>query len=259
MTTYANRTTRSGGVIRTVDDNISLANSMWATCPLAAIQDDPSLAFVYYNDFFTLSTGEEGLAVTATNSGPPTTLTAAAGYMGGVCSLPCSDGSVADNDEIYLGSEAKNWILQAGKDLWFEARIKFTEANLDDANIIVGLSTLYNANILVDNGAGPAADYDGIVFFKVDGGTVWQGETSVATAQNTDASLATRRSGVWQRLGFHVAGGTTRVDFYIDGSVVGSSAASLPTAAMGLLLGAKNGDVNLETLYVDYVKIVQLR
>jgi len=48
-------------------------------------------------------------------------------------------------------------------------------------------------------------------------------------------------------------------EFYINGVQVGSIATNLPTVAMGLLLGAKNGDTNHEKLYVDFVKVVQLR
>lgn len=240
------------------DENLSPENSLWETCPLQAIASDPTLAFSYYNDFFTYTTGEEGLASTLTNSGTSGVIAASGAAPTGVLQIEASDGSAADNDEAYVGSESTVWILGSGKDIWFESRVKFTEANTDDANIIVGLSSLYNANILQDAGGGPAADYDGIVFFKVDGGTVWQAQCSQSTNQTILTDVQSRTSGSWTDLGFHVSS-TGTVDYYINGIQVSTIDTNLPTAAMGLLVGAKNGDTNLETLFVDYIKVVQLR
>lgn len=252
------KTVRKAGNLWIEDENLSPPNSLWNTCPLAAIAHEPHLASVYENDFFTFTTGEEGLASTIINTGSAGIFATAAGYHGGVLELTPSDGSVADNDETYIGSENKQWILAAGKDLWLEWWLKFAEANTDDANIVVGLSSLYNENFLIDNGAGPSANYHGITLFKVDGGTVWQAETSAGASQATSISVATRKSGVWQRLGIHVIG-TEQVDFYIDGIAVASHTTYLPTASMGLVAGVKNGDTNEEKLYLDKVKAVHMR
>ena len=71
-------------------------------------------------------------------------------------------------------------------------------------------------------------------------------------------SVQTRVSGNWVDLGFHVASNSS-INYYINGVQVGNIAANLPTAAMGLFWGVKNGDTNPESLYVDFVKAVQLR
>ena len=66
------------------------------------------------------------------------------------------------------------------------ARIQFTEVATDDANVIFGIGEGFGAaNTLLDGGGGPPADYDGACFFKVDGGTRWQFETSDGTSQET--------------------------------------------------------------------------
>lgn len=258
MATLATQGTWEAGNLHYRDGNLSPANTLWGTCPLLAIACEPHLARIYRNDFTEYTTGEAGLASTLTNSGTTAVAAATSALPSGALVITCSDGSVADNDEAYVGSEVKTWILQAGKDLWYETGVKFTEANTDDANIMVGLTSTYAANALVDNGAGPPADYDGIVLYKVDGGTTWIAETSASTNQTTVTGLPTRQSGSWTRLGFHVVS-TDRVDFYVDGVQVGSISAYLPTAAMGLFLGAKNGDTNNEVLNADRVDIVQLR
>jgi hypothetical protein len=134
---------------------------------------------------------------------------------------------------------------------------------VDDANIIVGLSSLYAANTIADNGAGPAADYSGCVFYKVDGGTTWNCETSTDVGggtQSTTASVATRVSGSYQRFGFHMTS-NQRVDYYIDGVCVATHpATNISTTAMGLLFGVKTGDTTAgsEQLNVDWYRVAQL-
>lgn len=237
------------------DKDLSPDNSMWDDCPLLAIRSDPSVGWIWEEDFFHYITAENGLTSTISNSG---TCAVGAG-TGGILVITPSDGTVVDNDESYVGGTNASIALAAGKALWFEARVKFTEANTDDANIITGLSTVYGADTLLDDGAGPPVNYDGIVFFKVDGGTVWQAETSSGDGtQTTIADVGTRVSGSYTRLGF-VADGTDSVTFYIDGVAVGTTTATLPDTNMRPVFGSKNGLTNNEILYVDWFRIAQLR
>ena len=247
--------TWSRGNLVIEDTDLSPTNSIWDDCPLLAIRQDPSVALVWHDDFSGYLTTHNGLTTVATDAGA----CAISEGAGGQLKIDPSDGTVADNDEAYVGGTYDVFTLAAGKDLWFEAKVKFTEANADDANIIVGLSTVYAANTLQDNGAGPPANYDGIVFFKVDGGTVWQGETSSGDGtQTTLTSLATRSSGTWTRLGIFVDG-TTQATFYIDGVSVGTQTLTLPDNVVGPVFGVKNGGANEENLYVDYYRVAQLR
>lgn len=238
------------------DADLSPANSLWDDCPLDAIRRDPTVGSIWYNDFRHYTTSEDGLTSVITNSG-----TAAVGVVdGGVLAIDCSDGTIVDNDESYVGGKTVTYNLATGKDLWFEARVKFTETATDDDNIIVGLGSTHAANTLLDDGGGPEAGGNKIVLFKVDGGTVWQGETSYGAGNITTlTSLATRQSGSWQRLGFRVSG-TSSVTFYIDGSAVGTITTNLPNDNHTVIFGGKNGSAEHEvTLYVDWFKIVHLR
>ncbi len=105
--------------------------------------------------------------------------------VGGILAIVPSDGTVADNDEAYVESANEVFKFTANKPLLFEARIQFTEANTDDANILVGVMDAVGANSLVDNGGGPPSSYSGANLHKVDGGTVWIAETSNSTTQIT--------------------------------------------------------------------------
>ncbi|MBD3207815.1 hypothetical protein GF319_15905, partial [Candidatus Bathyarchaeota archaeon] len=154
----------TGGTMNFRDPAISPDASMWWDCPLHEIMLDPELGVVWYEDFQSFASGYRGLTETVTNSGD---VAAYASSHGGHVELQTSDASVADNDETYLGSTVALYTPGAGRKLWFECAAKFTEANTDDANIILGLSSTYAANTLVDDGAGPPADYTGLVFAKV--------------------------------------------------------------------------------------------
>jgi hypothetical protein len=193
---------------------------------------------------------------------------------GGILALVPSDGTVADNDEAYVESANETFRFVADKPLLFEARVQFTEANTDDANILVGLMDAVAADALVDNGGGPKASYSGATFFKVDGGTVWQCETSVTTTQTTTELTAANVNNLAKRA--VTAGGaayqTLRIEympysatnayvsFFVDGVAVAQHDYIFTSATeMQIALGVKNGGANLETLNVDYVVCTQER
>ncbi len=205
----------------------------------------------FFDDFFTFDDGDDWVD-TVSDAGTIDTTDAA----GGVLSI-ASGGT--NNNESYVSSDAEIFKFQTDKRLFFEARVKLTEAATDDANIIVGLSDTVAADSLLDDGGGPMASYDGAVFFKVDGGTVWQAETSNAGTQKTDTDIGDFKDGEWTRLSFYYDyndGTTAQVYFYVDGTL----GATLDLTISGLeemhiLLGVKAGGANAETLLVDYVHV----
>ena len=223
----------------------------------APILADPSVAFQFFDDFYTYDATATVGDYAAVSDGGTVVQTDAAG---GVLSVPTGG---TDNNETYISSMAEVFVFNTTKKLWFEAKINLTEANTDDANIIVGLSDTVAANSLLDNGAGPMASYDGAVWFKVDGGTVWQFETSNAGTQVTTASAGTFTSATDYRLGFtydYQDGVTGRVVPYLDGVAgAGHDITISGLQEMHILFGAKAGGGNAETLLVDYVKVVQER
>ena len=118
--------------------------------------------------------------------------------------------------------------------------------------------------MLLDNAGGPAASYDGVVFFKVDGGTVWQFETSNAGTQKIDTDIGAFDDDTFQRLGFYFDpndGTTAKVQPYLNGAKAGTPLDLTISGLeeMGILMGVKSGGANVETLNVDYIKCVQLR
>jgi len=169
-----------------------------------------------------------------------------------------------DNDEEYLADEFATSIFNTTSKLWFEARVRLTEANTDDANIILGLSDFGAADgLLQDDGAGPAASYDGAVFYKVDGGTDWNFQVSNAAVQGTSLNMVARNDGEYEILGFRYDpqdGVTGRITPFINGTAYPSRTITIAGLdLMHIVFGVMAGDANVEELYVDYVTVIQER
>jgi hypothetical protein len=221
-------------------------------------------------DDFTRDVDSADWVTTLTDSGTASVGDAA----GGILAIVASDGTVADNDEAYVEYANEVFKFAADKPALFEARVQFTEANTDDANVLVGLMDAVGANSLQDNGAGPPASYSGAVFFKIDGGTVWQTETSNSTTQTTNELTAANVNNLAKRA--VTAGGaayqTLRIEcmpysatnayvsFFVDGVLCAQHDYIFTSATeMQLAFGVKNGGANNETLNVDYVSCTQSR
>lgn len=199
--------------------------------------------------------------LTATDSGTATYNDAS----GGTVTLAPSDGTVADNDEVYLLSVNESFKFAQDKPLICEARIQFSEANTDDANIMFGVMNAVGANSLLDDGAGPKADYSGAVLFKVDGGSVWQAENSLSTTQKTTETETSAGGSSYQVLRIEcrplTGGSLADFVFFVDGvEVAKHKDQSIASATeMHLFIAAKNGSANNESLVVDYLWASQSR
>lgn len=224
-----------------------------------------SRIFSYRDDFFNLVTGDFWTTLVA-DSGSAVTIEDAAG---GVVKLVT--GGV-DNDEVIIKSTKEIALIADGKPISIRGRLKFTEANTDDANIGFGLMDAAGANTLQDNGAGPKSSYSGAVFFKEDGQTLWSVESSLAGAQittqlsaaNTDDKVArTSGGGTWQELQIDInpiSSVEAEVLFYIDGVLVKKHLLTYTSATeMQAFFYAKAGGANVETLYADFFELIALR
>lgn len=211
----------------------------------------------YHDDFFAYNnvTGTGNYEVTE-DAGAGTGDSLDEALPGGVLNVGC-DGD--DNDECYVGSRIFGK-FQTNKKVYFEAKVKLTEANTDDANWCIGLCSVYAANTLVDNGAGMVTTFDGAMFYKVDGTMTTKFLVSNGAVQNTPQSMGTFVSATWYTLGFlydYNDGTTAKVTPFVDG-VAGTAedvTISGLDALLRLVMGVKAGGANEENLKVDYVDI----
>lgn len=220
-------------------------------------QYDPRAEFARFSDFDELPNWLEALNDGATGTN---TLNDAA------CGTYSIVTAAADNDYHYLASKSEVWRVRAGKPIQFGCRLTLTEANTDDANIVVGLSSVVAAGIIANDGAGPIATASNhVLFYKVDGGTVWNCQTSNSTTRTTTTSAATFTSGTAYELSLIVNTASANdtvaeVQYFINGSLVATHDVTISGLdEMHMLIGVKAGGANAETLIVDWVGARQVR
>jgi hypothetical protein len=228
-------------------------STLWGDCPILDWITDPSIGVYFFDDFLGYHTTHLWTS-TLTDTGT----TAITTGLGGWLSIVPSDGSVADNDESYAYGTSAAFQVQAGKDLWYECEVSFAEANTDDINVIAGLSSVGTDDLLVSNGGGPSANFDGLAFYKVDGGTTWNAIATQAANQTLLTALATRVAGTPVRLGIRTYSNNLAT-FFLNGAQITSTGTYLPTAAMRPVFGVKNGAANNENLTVNWVRCFQIR
>lgn len=206
---------------------------------------------------------------TATDSG-----TAAVGdAANGIVQLLPSDGTVADNDEIYLQTK-ELFKIAAGKPLMCGIYLQFTEAATNAANVMFGFMDAPTANAIVDNGAGPKTSFSGAVIYKVDGGSQWQcmysdGATQTASGLLTALTTLNRQAqnaggSSWVKLEIEIIPTSSTlcdVAFLInDVTVYKMMDRTYANATeVALMVGAKNGSANQETINVDWIYGIQKR
>lgn len=221
--------------------------------------------FGFFEDFLEFVTGDL-FTDTSADSGATIAVGDAAG---GVNVLTTG---ATDNNEAYLLTTKELFKFAANKPLLFEARIQFAEANTDDANVCLGFMNAVGADSILDDGAGPKASYSGAVFFKVDGGTRWQAESSLAGSQTTtdltaanslSKSAQTAGGASYQTLRIEVipiSSTEADVNFWIDGVHVMKHSLTYTSATeMMAFVGVKAGGANSEVVNVDYIAAYQDR
>lgn len=177
-----------------------------------------------------------------------------------------------DEDEFYLHTTNEMFLLEAGKHLWWEARVTLTEVSGVTANYIFGLSENVGAAHLQDAGAGPTATYDGMCWFKVDSDMFFNFETSLAGAQVTSVDYVPHVSGTTYRFGAWCVPSSPTTFLVYPWYSIGNARGVLGTAQvqnlalgggeMQAFFGCKTGDVGgatEESIDIDYFWVAQQR
>lgn len=140
----------------------------------------PALQTCGFSDDFTESSITSRWNTLAADSGA--TVATSASIANGAVVLTTGG---TDNNEAHIYSNAIG-SLASGKNMLALARLQYSEAATDDANVLFALfSGAGTANMLIDDGGGPVASFTGAGFYKVDGGTRWQFRSSVTTTPTT--------------------------------------------------------------------------
>lgn len=215
----------------------------------------------------TLVAGE--WAATLTDTG-----TAAVGdAVGGIVTLTPSDGTVADNDEVYLFTAKELFLFLANRNVYGRAKVSFVETAAGIYNALFGFANAPAADLIVDNGAGLRASGSLLALEKRDGETAWRLTTrNGATVQSTlSTASTTMTAGQFQILEVQaedVGNGSMRctgrvngrqlVD--VNGLPIRHSVLIASATEMAVGVGAKLGAItNNDLLLCDYVYAAQGR
>lgn len=193
----------------------------------------------HFDDFFKYTAGdwtvtETGVATQALGAGPHGQLVVT--------------NAAADNDASFSQSTTEFAKFVVGKKLQFGARFKVSDAT--ESDIVFGLQITDTT---------PLAVTDGIYFRKDDGDTLLDAvviKDSVASTLTgilgTSTALA---DDTWIDVEFYYDGSSDGIDFYVNGTRVGS----LPLTNapddedLAISFGVQNGEAVAKVLTIDYV------
>jgi hypothetical protein len=196
--------------------------------------------------------------------------------VGGILTLLPSDGSVANNDEVYVASAKQLYLLKPGQSIYGRILLQYAEGDVNKANVGFGFMSSVGADALLDNAGGPAAATTAITMYKIDGGTVWRCQSRNGTEVYDTISNYTAGGSAYELLEIFVHDYTltrAEVTFKVNGQFLKDSVFNKPIvhtiyvdgtngapAKMSFWFGQKNGeDVTVETMLVDRVYASQNR
>ena len=229
---------------RDEDYSAPVGGSMWEDCPVLAAMQDPDMAHVYFNDFYTYTAADWTISTTEGGAGAATE--ALTDEAGGVL-LITNDN--LNNDSYALQKAGEAFCCTANKPFWLEGRFKTSFSTVGD--FFFGLNV--TDTTLIDGGQ------DGVWFQKDDGdANIDWGTDKDNTASGGDTGVDLS-AGAWIRLGIKWDGAAT-VSFWIDGEQVAASSANInDNELMRISFEIQNGTTDNPTLSVDYIKAFQIR
>lgn len=192
----------------------------------------PGLYHAYDNDFFVYTAGD--WTVTSVGGGANVLIDADGGVM-----QMTTGGANDDHQSIQLGSES--FLPEAGKRIFFEARIRVNTATLNDW--LVGLCVTDTT---------PLTNTDSIVFRKDAGDTQIDTSVMVTSVESVESNVVTFAANTFYKVGF-VVNGINSVSFYINDILV-STVDAVPQTEMRVTWHGQNGDAAVRRFDIDYVR-----
>ena len=156
--------------------------------------------------------------------------------------------SAADDDLVALQKVGESFRFAAGKRLWFEARLRVSDATQSD--LTIGLQ-------ITD--ASPLDVTDGVFFIKADGSTSVTLRVEKDNVAST-ATVGTMADATFITLAFYYDG-VSQVQYAVNGVVGGSVAVTnLPDDEdLTVSFALQNGEAAAKTMTVDYIFVAEER
>ena len=211
----------------------AMPTSMFYDMPAAR----PNRLYTFFDDFNMFAAAD--WTITTTEAGAGDAAEALTDEQFGAL-LVTNDA--ADNDADFFQKKGESFKFVSGKQLWFEARFKVSDATQSD--FVIGLQITDTT---------PLAVTDGVYFLKADGSTtvnclVTKNSTSTTTA------AATLASDTFITLGFYYDGAST-IQIWADDLVVATSVTTnlVDDEELTISFGIQNGEAVAKTLTIDYI------
>jgi hypothetical protein len=200
----------------------------------------PTKFHSYMEDFDYYTAGN--WTVTETQAGATQALTDGDG------GLLLLTNTAADNDLVSLQKVGESFRFASGKELFFEARFKVSDATQSD--LVVGLQITDTTPLDVS---------DGVFFIKADASTT----VSLVVEKNgtaTTTSVGTMADDTFISLGFYYDGASA-IQYSVNGSVLGTSVTTnLPDDEdLTVTFAIQNGEAVAKTMTVDYIFVAKER
>ena len=157
--------------------------------------------------------------------------------------------TAADNDLVSLQKVGESFRFASGKQLFFEARFKVSDATQSD--VVVGLQ-------ITD--ITPLDVTDGVFFIKADGAATVDFLVEKNNTATTASAIATMANDTYIRLGFYYDG-SSAVQYFVNGTYTGSSVTTnLPDDEdLTVTFAIQNGEAVAKTMTVDYIYVAKER
>uniref|UniRef100_A0A6M3XGL9 SO2946-like C-terminal domain-containing protein n=1 Tax=viral metagenome TaxID=1070528 RepID=A0A6M3XGL9_9ZZZZ len=170
----------------------------------------------------------------------------------GVLSLDCN--STTETQGIQAQKTLASFLPKAGRNIWFEARVKVTGiANLN-AELFIGLAEIDTTVIAAS--AVSTANHLGFSSVTDDCILLANAEKAGTGATTTGVTI---KADTWYRFGFKVSG-LTSVSFYVNDAYVSAlPTANIPIVVLAPTFVCQSGGTDQPVLHVDYVICQQTR
>jgi hypothetical protein len=237
------------GVAATSTLGVGISPLLWGDAPKDT--GDPGLGIQYFNDFMDEVdvTSADGWTLTQVDTKGSITVEAVA--AGGVLEVTSATGDSADDG---ISGQLKNCAVlpAAGVNIWFEARVKVSDATQQWFAGLMAVDTTPLASGVLDD----VSDKVGFVHAAADTDNKVSTVTARTSAEDETSDAGAMVDDTWTTIGFRITG-LTSVEFYQDGVLIetGSTAANIPNAGMCLTLASYYESAD-NILSVDWVKIV---
>lgn len=205
---------------------------------------DPTKYHIFFDDFDRFAAAE--WTITTTEAGAGAASEALTDEDGGVL-LITNDN--ADNDADFFQKIGESFLCQAGKELFFKARFKVSDAT--ESDFVIGLQITDTAPLDVT---------DGIFFQKDDGDANLDFHVEKNNTASSAAAVATVVSDAYLTVAFHYDGKSKVKAFVNDVGVASLPVTNLPDdEVLTVSFGIQNGEAAAKTMHLDYIFVAKSR